>query len=108
MKFFEDIFLGVLTDDLEIARKVCEDLLARPLKCTNGTFSGGDHCHTESDRASYDLRLNHFDDGDGWRWCIEDPRYPLVLTCTFYSREERDWFFSRVGNYDLIEIPKKK
>jgi hypothetical protein len=108
MKYMEDIFLGVLTDDMDLARKVCESLLERPLKCTNSTFCGGDHCHTSSDRASYDLRLNHHDDGDGWSWCIDDPRYPLVLTCTFYSREERDWFFSRVGNYPLIEIPKKK
>lgn len=108
MRFFENIFLGVLTSDMELARKTCETLLAQPMKCTNSTFCGGDHCHTESDRATYVLRLNHFNDGDGWRWCIDNPRYPLVLTCTFRLREERDWFFSRVDNYDLIEIPKKK
>ena len=107
MDYFESMFLGVLTDDMDLARKVCEALLERPLKCTNSTFCGGDHCHTRSDHASYDLRHNHHDDGDSWSWCIDDAQYPLVLLCTFSSREERDWFFSRVGNYNLIEIPTK-
>jgi hypothetical protein len=106
MRFREDVFLGVLTADLELASKTCEGLLQRPMKCTNSTFYGGDHCHTRKEGASYDLRLNHFDDGWGMRWCIEDSRYPLVLSCFFTLREERDWFFSRVGNYKLIEIPK--
>ena len=108
MRYKEHIFLGVLTDDMELARNSCEALLERRLKCTNSMFYGGDHCDMSSERASYILRLNHHDDGWGWSWCVHNPRYPLVLSCSFYSREERDWFFSRVGNYDLIEIPKKK
>ena len=106
MAFYEDIFLGVKTGDMKLARKICEELIGAPLKCTNGTFYGGDHCHTVIDGTSFQLRLNHFDDGDGYRWCIEDAKYPLVFTCSFRSQELKQRILNRVAQSDLIELPK--
>jgi hypothetical protein len=107
MRYFEDVFLGVKTADMKLARKVCEELIGAPLKCTNSTFYGGDHCHTVFQDTSFDLRLNHHDDGDGWSWCIEDPRYPLVFTCLFRSPEMKQRILGRLDQFPLIELPEE-
>lgn len=105
MKYHEHLFLGVKTDDMKLARKHCEMLIGAPLKCTNSTFYGGDHCHALVDGTDYDLRLNHHDDGDGWSWCVNDQRYPLVLSCSFRSWEKKVRLFRRLADFDLIEVP---
>lgn len=104
MKFSEHLFLGVKTDDMKSARKVCEELIGAPMKMTNSTFYGGDHCHVILDDSSFALRLNHHDDGDGWSWCIDEPRCPLVLSCSFYSREAKQRVFSRLHQFPLFEL----
>ena len=105
MRYFEHLFLGVKTADMKLARKVCEDLIDAPLKCTNSLFYGGDHCHTVFQDTSYDLRLNHHDDGWGWSWCIDDPQYPLVFSSTFRSLEMKQRIFTRLAQFPLIELP---
>lgn len=107
MKYFEQIFLGVKTSDMKLARQQCEALIGAPLKCSNGTFYGGDHCDAEIDEQSFILRLNHHDDGWGWSWCIEDARYPLVFTCDFCSPEMKQRILGRLVEFDLIELPDK-
>lgn len=105
MKYFEQVFLGVKTADMKLARKMCQRLIEAPMKCTNSTFYGGDHCDAVVDGQSFILRLNHHDDGDGWSWCIEDARYPLVLTCDFRAREMKQRILDRLDQFDLIELP---
>ena len=107
MTFYKDIFLGVKTVDLMQAKSVCELLIGKPLKCTNSTFYGGDHCHVRTPDAAFELRLNHFDDGGGWRWCVKDPIYPLVLDCTFKSQTAYDEFLAKIIGNALVEMPSK-
>ena len=107
MRFYEDVFLGVKTYDMKLARKLCEELIGVPLKCTSSTFHGGEHCHADLLDSSYDLRLNHFDDGDGYRWCIDDPQYPLVLTCSFRSPETKQGILGRLQQFPLMEMPEE-
>jgi hypothetical protein len=97
-----DIFLGVQTSDLPQARLVCEDLIGKPMRCTNSSFYGGDHCHATVGGVEFSLRLNHHDDGDGWSWCIQDQRFPLVLGV--YSRNPADAapFLERIKYFDLL------
>ena len=105
MRYSRDIFLGVKTADWKTARAICEALIGHSLKCTNSTFYGGDHCHVRLEGVEFDLRLNYHDDGDGWSWCVEDVSYPLVLSCYFTSPAVHDALFSRLLQFDLIEVP---
>ena len=100
-----DLFLGIKTADWNLAKLQCEALIGRPLRCTNSMFYGGDHCHTLTEDAGYDLRLNHHDDGWGWSWCVNNPQYPLVLSCNFRSPAARERIFMALRRFDLIEIP---
>jgi hypothetical protein len=104
MTFFEHRFLGVKTDDMKSARKACEALIGAPMKMTHSTFYGGDHCHVALDDSGFDLRLNHHDDGDGWSWCIEDPRYPLVLDCHFRTLEAKQRILTRLDQFPIFEL----
>lgn len=108
MKRHQHIFLGVKTNDMDRAKQVCEALIEHVLKCTNSTFYGGDHCHTSLDDSYYELRLNHHDDGDGWSWCVDDPRYPLVFSCSFKTPAARDRVLGRVQQFELIEVPRNR
>ena len=108
MAFFKDMFLGIKSNDMEVAKLQCEKLIGTALKCTHSTFCGGVHCGVIIDGSSFDLRLNHHDDGDGWSWCIEDARYPLVFSCTFRDKDSHDRIMARLAEFDLIELPKTK
>ncbi|MFM9943213.1 MAG: hypothetical protein ACKVP7_27405 [Hyphomicrobiaceae bacterium] len=107
MSFFKDMFLGVTIADMSEAKRVCEHLLGATLKCTNSMFYGGDHCHAVIEGSSFDLRLNHHDDGWGWSWCVKDERYPLVLSCTFRSEAQYHRILQRLETIDAIEVPLK-
>ena len=107
MRYHRDIFFGVKTADLMIAKSACELIIGRPLRCTNSTFYGGDHCHSSHDEASFDLRLNHHDDGDGWSWCVQNPLYPLVLQCSFFSPTAHEKFLLKIAGNTLVEMPRQ-
>jgi hypothetical protein len=96
------IFLGVKTAEMEYAQKICEAFIGHPMECTNSTFYGGDHCHAIFGGGSFDLRLNHHDDGDGWSWCLQDARYPLVLDLYFSYPADAQPFLVRIKDFDLI------
>jgi hypothetical protein len=97
-----DIFLGVKTSDMEVARAVCARFIGQPLQCTNSMFFGGDHCHTTFGGGEFSLRLNHHDDGFGWSWCLKDQRYPLVLGLYFPNPLDALPFMDRVKDFDLL------
>ncbi|MFM9943214.1 MAG: hypothetical protein ACKVP7_27410 [Hyphomicrobiaceae bacterium] len=107
MSFFKDMFLGIVTDDMKVAQLACEKLLGVALKCTHSTFCGGIHCHASIRGSSFDLRLNHHDDGDGWSWCIDDPRYPLTLSCTFVNETLYLDVMEKLKGHAMIEVPAK-
>lgn len=107
MRYFEQLFLGVKIANMKQARKVCEDLIGASLKCTNSLFYGGDHCHTFFQDTGFVLRLNHHDDGWGWSWCVEDPQYPLVLSCSFRSIDMKQRILGRLDQFPLIELPEE-
>ena len=105
MKYPLDLFLGVKTSDWDIAKASCEALIGHPLRCTDSMFYGGKHCHTTTDDASYELRLNHHDDGWGWSWCVNDPRYPLVLSCMLATPAAHQRILSALHKFEMIELP---
>lgn len=96
------IFLGVKTSDMDFARRVCENFIGSPMKCTNSMFYGGDHCHARFGNCGFSLRLNHHDDGYGWSWCLQDLRFPLVLGCMFETPADAAPFLERVKDFDLL------
>ncbi len=100
------VFLGINTSDLLMAKAVCERAIGHPMECTNSTFYGGDHCHANAEGARFSLRLNYFDDGSGWRWCLDDIKTPLVLGCTFINRADAVRFVERAKAFDLIVGPR--
>ena len=105
MKYMRCEFIGVKTADWDAAQRACEALIKSPLKCTTSTFHGGRHCHCRLLDVDFDLRLNHHDDGAGWSWCINDPRYPLVLSCTFLTPAAHARFMTAIQGHPLIEVP---
>ncbi len=98
-------FLGVKTSDWNTAKSLCESLIGHQLRCTDSMFYGGKHCHTTTDDASYELRLNHHDDGWGWSWCVNDPQYPLVLSGTLATPAAYQRIFGTLHKFELIELP---
>ena len=96
------VFLGVKTADMEYAQKVCEAFVGHSMECTNSTFCGGDHCHAIFGGGDFDLRLNHHDDGDGWSWCLKDPKFPLVLSLYFSNPVDAVPFLTRITDFDLL------
>jgi hypothetical protein len=107
MKFLQHVFLGIRTNDMMLAKVDCEKLIGRTLKCTNSLFYGGIHCHASLDDAGFELRLNHHDDGWGWRWCVDNPRYPLVLDCSFQTATAYERTMARLPQFEMIEVPRK-
>ena len=98
------IFIGIKAKDMEIALKQCEEFSGLKYRCSNGTFFGGDHCDASVGGYSFSLRLNHFDDGDGYRWCIPNSSYTWVLSCTCYSSDNLDRLLEKVASLDLFEV----
>lgn len=100
------VFLGVKTSDMNAARQVCEQFVGGQLRCTKSMYYGGVHCHTQTACGSFDLRLNHHDDGSGYSWCLEDPAFPLVLSCSFFDVANAAPYMDRVKDFELLEWKK--
>ena len=100
------VFLGVKTSNLDLAKKVCEAFVGKSMQCWNGQSHGGDYCVAQNGGGEFDLRLNHHNDGSGWSWCLEDPVFPLVLSCWFADAANALPFMSRVKRFDLLEWKK--
>ena len=100
----KQLFLGILTSDWAKAKHECENLIEHRLKCSVGLFYGGEHCDASINGDSYSLRLNYHDDGWGDSWCVKDPKYRFVFSCSG-NADAIDRILNRLAKFPLLELP---
>jgi len=76
------VIFGVRADSLDEARAVIEPVIGGEYELRDSLSCGGTYLDIELDSFSLWVRLNHFDDGLGYRWVWENPDYRYVFETT--------------------------